>query len=151
MRQALWRPFPTFPISCYVWFLTQHFRIKFLPIIILNKEQEISLQRTNFFTPHCWGLLVFLRSLPTIHSFHQSLEQMHWFEAIFEMFCSAVFEAIEVKGRSMLNFEAVTLKFCNKFWKLGCQPRKSNYLHCPKLVYSYHQKRYIQTADLAVI
>ena len=24
----------------------------------------------------------------------------------------------------MLNFEAVTLKFCNLFWKLGCQPKK---------------------------
>ena len=42
-------------------------------------------------TPHCRGLLVFLRSLPTIHSSHQSLEPMHWFEAIFEMFYSAVF------------------------------------------------------------
>ena len=38
-----------------------------------------------------WTLLTaedfwfFLRSLPTIHNSHQSLEQMHWFEAIFEM------------------------------------------------------------------
>ena len=28
---------------------------------------------------------VFLQSLPTIHSSHQYLEQMHWFEATFEM------------------------------------------------------------------
>ena len=34
-------------------------------------------------------------------------------------------QAIEVKGRSMLNFEAVTLKFGNHSWKFGCQPQKS--------------------------
>ena len=28
-------------------------------------------------TPHCLGHLVLVRSLPTIHIFHQSLEQMH--------------------------------------------------------------------------
>ena len=32
-----------------------------------------------YFTPHCWGFLASLRSLPTIYTFHQSLEQMHWF------------------------------------------------------------------------
>ena len=69
------------------------------------------------FTPHCWGLLVFLRSLSTIHSSHQSLEQMHWFEAIFKMFGSAVFEAIEVKGHLRKNFEAAASKFCDwAFW-----------------------------------
>ena len=65
-------------------------------------------------------------AISTYNSYlHQSLEQMHWFEAIFEIFAHAIFEAIEVKGRSMLNFEAVTLKFGNHFWKFGCQPRKS--------------------------
>ena len=53
----------------------------------------------------------FLRSLPTIHSSHQSLEQMHWFEATFKMFGRAVFEAIEVKGCLRLNLRAATSKF----------------------------------------
>ena len=44
----------------------------------------------------------------TIHSSHQSLEQMHWFEAIFGIWGRAVFETIEVKRRSILNFEAAT-------------------------------------------
>ena len=30
----------------------------------------------------------------------------------------------------MLNFEAATLKFCNHFWKFGCQPRKSKADFC---------------------
>ena len=40
--------------------------------------------------------LLFLRSQPTytIHSSHQSLEQMHWFESIFEMFDCIVFDVI---------------------------------------------------------
>ena len=63
-------------------------------------------------TSYCWGLLVFLRSLSTIHTPHQSLEQMHWFEAIFEIQERAVFEAIVVKGWSRLNFEAAKSKFC---------------------------------------
>ena len=33
------------------------------------------------------------------------------------MCCSAIFEAIEVKGQWRLNFEAVTSKFCNQFLK----------------------------------
>ena len=55
----------------------------------------------NYFscTPHCSGHLFLVPSLTTIHTSHQSLEQMHWFEAIFKMFGRAVFEAIEVKGR----------------------------------------------------
>ena len=47
-------------------------------------------------TPHCWVLLVFLQPLPTIHSSHQSLEQMHWFEAIFKIFACAISEVAEV-------------------------------------------------------
>ena len=65
----------------------------------------------DHFTPHCWERLCFLQSLPTIHSSHQSLEQMHWFEATFKMFESAVFEAIEVNGHSRLNFEAASSNF----------------------------------------
>jgi hypothetical protein len=48
---------------------------------------------------------------------------MQQFDAIFKIFGRAVFEAIEVKGRSMLNFEVTTSKFCNHFWKFGCLPR----------------------------
>ena len=40
---------------------------------------------------------------------------MQQFDAIFKIFGSAIFEAIEVIGRSMLNFEVMTLKFCNYF------------------------------------
>ena len=68
--------------------------------------------------------LILVQFPPTIYTSHQCLEEMHWFQAIFKIFGLAVFEAIEVKGRSMLNFEATTLKFCNIFWKLGCQPQK---------------------------
>ena len=46
-----------------------------------------------------------------IHNSHQYLEEMHWFKAIFKMFGVALFEAIEVKGQSMLNFEAATSNF----------------------------------------
>ena len=49
---------------------------------------------------------------------------MQQFDAIFEIFGRAVFEAIEVKGRSMFKFEVTTLKFCYNFWKCGCQPQK---------------------------
>ena len=65
--------------------------------------------------------LVFLQSLPIIHTSHQYLENLHWFEAVFKIFA----RAIEVKGQSMLNFEAVTSKFCNHFWNCGCQPCKN--------------------------
>ena len=41
---------------------------------------------------------VFLRSLSKIHTFNQYLEDL-------QLFGRAVFEAIEVKGRSILNFE----------------------------------------------
>jgi hypothetical protein len=41
-----------------------------------------------------------------------------------------VAEAIEVKGRSRLNFEAATSKFCNLFCKFSCQPRKSKTDFC---------------------
>ena len=49
---------------------------------------------------------------------------MQQFDAIFEIFSWAVFEAIEVKGRSMLNFEVTTSKFCNNFWKFGRNLKK---------------------------
>ena len=58
-----------------------------------------------FRTPHWLGYFVLMQSLPTIHTFHQSVKQIHWYEAIFKIFGSASFEAIEVKGRSRLNFE----------------------------------------------
>ena len=60
-------------------------------------------------TPHCWRHLVLVRSLPTSHIFHQSLEEMHWFKAIFKMLGRAVFEDIEVEGGCMVkeqDFEA---------------------------------------------
>ena len=83
------------------------------------------LKQTYFYTPHCWGRLVFLQPFPKIHTSHQYLEDLECFEAIFKIFACAVFEAIEVKGQSRLNFKAATSKFCNHFWKFGCQPRKS--------------------------
>ena len=43
---------------------------------------------------------VFLRLLLKIHSSHQYLEDLHWFEGVFKTFGRAVFEAIEVKGLS---------------------------------------------------
>ena len=55
---------------------------------------------------HCWGHLVLVRSLSKIHTFHQSFEETHWFEAVFKMFGRAVFE---VKGGLMVkeqDFEA---------------------------------------------
>jgi hypothetical protein len=45
-----------------------------------------------------------VQSPPSIHSYHQYLEEMRGFEAIFKMFGVAVFEAIEVKGQLMLSF-----------------------------------------------
>ena len=63
---------------------------------------------------------IYLKFIP-----HKYLEDLEWFEAIFKIFVHAVFEAIVVKGWSRLNFEAATSKFCNNFWKFGCQPRKS--------------------------
>ena len=69
-------------------------------------------------TPHCWGHLVLLQPPPTIQTFHQCLDEMQWFEAIFKMFGGAMFEAIEVKGCSMLNFEVMTSKFIHSFLKV---------------------------------
>ena len=92
-------------------------------------------QQQNFFTassflfsPFTAEVIWFKFDLPQqfLHTSHQSLEKMQFFEAIFEIFGWAIFEAIEVKGGSMLNFEAAISKFCNHFWKFGCQPRKSN-------------------------
>ena len=82
----------------------------------------------NLVSPIDAKKLVFLRPLTKIHTFHQYLEDLEWFEAIFKIFVRAIFEAIEVKGRSRLNFEAATLKFCNHFWKFGCQHWKSKYV-----------------------
>jgi hypothetical protein len=45
-----------------------------------------------------------VQPLPTIHTSHKSLENLHRFETIFKIFARAVFEAIEVKRRLMLNF-----------------------------------------------
>jgi hypothetical protein len=73
-----------------------------------------SLLRTFFFQP-----------LPKIHTSYQYLEDLEWFEDIFKIFARAIFEAIEVKGPSRLNFEAATSKFCNHIRKFGCQPGKS--------------------------
>ena len=81
-------------------------------------------------TPHCWGRLVFLQPLPKIHTSHQYLEDFHWFEAILKNFGRAIFEAIELKGHSMLNFEVTTSKICNHIWKFGCQPQKSKTVLC---------------------
>ena len=59
--------------------------------------------------PSLLRTLGFLPTLSTIHSPHQSLEQIHRFEATFKMFGRTVFEAIEVKERTRLNFEAAIL------------------------------------------
>ena len=75
---------PKFSDNQKVWFHPYNFRNNWL---------------WYFSAPHWLGYFVLVRSLPSIHSFHQSLKQMHWFEAIFKMFGSAIFEAIEVKGR----------------------------------------------------
>ena len=45
----------------------------------------------TYYTPHWWEHLVFVRPPPTIQTFHYYLDEMHWFEAIFEMFGVAVF------------------------------------------------------------
>ena len=45
-------------------------------------------------TRHCLGHLVLVQSLPTIHTSHQFLEQMHLFEAIFDIFVRAVFRPL---------------------------------------------------------
>ena len=51
---------------------------------------------------------------------------------IFSKFSHGPFQVIEVKWRSMLNFEAVTLKFCNCSWKFGSSPRKGKIDLCMK-------------------
>ena len=67
----------------------------------------------------------FLQHLPKIHTSHQYLEDLHWFEAIFKNLACAVFEVIEVEWQSMLNFETATSKFCNCSWKFSFWPRKA--------------------------
>ena len=42
-------------------------------------------------------------------------KKMQQFDVIFKIFGRAIFEAIEVKGPQMLNFEVTTSKFCNHF------------------------------------
>ena len=63
-------------------------------------------------TNRSWILTIHMERF---HTSHQYLENLHWFEAIFKKFGRVVFEAIEVKGRSMSNFEVTTLKICNNF------------------------------------
>ena len=75
-------------------------------------------------TPPCWGHLVFLQPLPKIHTSHQYLEDLHWFEAIFKNFACAIFEVVEVEWWSLLNFEAATSKFFYCSWKFGSWPQK---------------------------
>ena len=70
-----------------------------------NGSGSISLQNTIVSHLTAEEIWVFLRPLPKIHTFHQYLEDLHWFDANFKKFGPAVFDAIEVKGRSMLNFE----------------------------------------------
>ena len=106
------------------------FRLLTLSISMTLKISQFIPEKWNsskylgIFTPHCLGHLVLVRSLPTIHISHQSLEQMHWFEVIFKMFCSAVFEAVEVKGQSRLNFEAATSKFVIGYESLAANLEK---------------------------
>ena len=44
----------------------------------------------NTYTPHCWKHLVFVQPPRTIQTFHQYLDEMYLFEAIFKMFGMAV-------------------------------------------------------------
>ena len=60
-----------------------------------------------------------LQSLPKIYN----LEEMQWFEAIFKIFDRVVFEAVEVEGRSRMNFEITTSKK-KSLKNCGCQTRK---------------------------
>ena len=65
---------------------------------------------TTWYTPHCWGHLVLVQSLPTIHTSHQSVENLHFIESIFNMFWRAVFEVTEVKGGAWSRSEILRLK-----------------------------------------
>ena len=42
------------------------------------------------------------------------------------MFCSAIFEAMEVKGYLRFHFGISALKFFSSVWKFSCLPQKSN-------------------------
>ena len=101
----------------YIDELEHVLQVSFVYIAVFSRISQI--------TPHCWGRLVFFQPLSKIHASPQYLEDLEWFEAILKIFALAVFEVIEVKGRSRLNFEAATSKFCNHLWKFGYQPRKS--------------------------
>jgi hypothetical protein len=56
--------------------------------------------------------------------FLASMGEMGLSHDIFFKFSLGPFEVVEVKWRSMLNFEAATSKFCNYSWKFGSSPRK---------------------------
>ena len=71
-------------------------------------------------TPHCWGHLVFVQPLPTIHTSYPSLENLHWFDAIFKILTCAVFEAIEVNLLFKVDKKVVDFSFTQQkiFWVL---------------------------------
>ena len=107
-----------------------------------------------------------MRLLPTIHTFHQSLEEMHWFEAIFKMFGGAVFEVIEV-ATSKFNLErhltsmasqtalpnilkeASNQCICSKdWWKVWIVDRDRTETKCPKqwgVGFDYFSKSFLFT------
>ena len=73
--------------------------ILFIPLPFLYFICPCNSYKRTDSTHHCWGHLVFLRPLPKIHTSY--LKDLLWLKAIFGQ---AIFEAIEVKGRSMLIF-----------------------------------------------
>ena len=70
-------------------------------------------------TLYCWGLLLFcdfyLQFIPPINLWNNCID-LRLYLKCFEV---RFFRPLR------LNFEAATTKFCNQFWKFGCQPRKS--------------------------
>ena len=56
--------------------------------------------------------------------FLESMEETGLSCDIFFKFSLRLFKVVEVKWRSMLNFEAATSQFCNCSWKFGSWPQK---------------------------
>ena len=103
--------------------------------VIIRQSSAFQIKRLFSLAPNSSLLrkFGFLQHLSEIHTSHQYLEDLHWFEAIFKISGQAIFEDIEVKGHFMLNFEVTT----SKFWKFGCQPLKSVCIKngCKVLIY----------------
>ena len=68
----------------------------------------------------------FLQTLPKIHTSHQYLEDLECLRLFSKCLRVPFLRPLRSKDNRGWILRLVTSKYCNNFWKFGCQPRKSS-------------------------